>query len=161
MPVRSDKETVVCVNRKARFDYLIEETYEAGLVLTGSEVKSLRAGRANLKDSHARLRGREAYLVGMHISPYGPAVDTGHAPTRRRKLLLHKRELLRLIGKVRERGLTLVPLKLYFKGAYAKVELALARGKKRYDKRATLREKDQRREMARGIASAQRRGRAG
>jgi SsrA-binding protein len=148
---RSDREVIVCVNRKARHDYHIEETYEAGLVLTGSEVKSLRAGRANLKDSHARITGREAFLVGTHISPYGPAVHTGHEATRTRKLLLHRGEIERLLGKVKERGLTLVPLRLYFKGARAKVEIALARGKKQYDKRAALREKDVRREMARAV----------
>ena len=146
------QETNVCVNRKARHDYLIEETYEAGLVLTGSEVKSLRAGRANLKDSHARITRGEAFLVNTHISPYGPAVHTGHEPTRARKLLLHRRELERLIGKVKERGLTLVPLRLYFKGPYAKVELALARGKRQYDKRAAIREKDVKREMARALS---------
>jgi SsrA-binding protein len=146
-------ETNVCVNRKARHDYLIEETYEAGLVLTGSEVKSLRAGRANLKDSHARITRSEAFLVGAHISPYAPAVHTGHEPTRARKLLLHRRELERLIGKVKERGFTLVPLRLYFKGPYAKVELALARGKRTYDKRAALREKDVKREMERAMSA--------
>jgi SsrA-binding protein len=152
-----EREVIVCVNRKARHDYLIEETYEAGLVLTGSEVKSLRAGRANLKDSHARITaGGEAVLVGTHISPYGPAVHTGHEPTRPRKLLMHRRELARLIGKVKERGFTLVPLRLYFKGPYAKIELALARGKRQYDKRVALREKDVKREMARAL-SAQRR----
>ena len=148
----------VCVNRKARHDYLIEETYEAGLILTGSEVKSLRAGRANLKDSHARITGGEAFLIGTHISPYGPAVHTGHEPTRARKLLLHRRELARLIGKVKERGFTLVPLRLYFKGPYAKVELALARGKRKYDKRAALREKDVKREMERAMSARRARG---
>jgi SsrA-binding protein len=153
----SHKETNVCVNRKARHDYLIEETHEAGLVLTGSEVKSLRAGRANLKDSHARIRAGEAYLVGVHISPYSPAVHTGHEPTRSRKLLLHRREIDRLDGKVKEKGFTLVPLRLYFKGPHAKVEIALARGKKHYDKRAALRDKEMRREVARSLAA--RRGR--
>jgi SsrA-binding protein len=153
MAPRGDPERIVCVNRKARHDYLIEETCEAGLILTGSEVKSLRAGRANLKDSHALIRGGEAFLVGVHISPYGPAVHTGHEPTRKRKLLLHKREISRLAGKVNERGLTLVPLRLYFKKQHAKVELALARGKRKYDKRAALREKDMRREMARALGA--------
>ncbi len=157
MGQRSDKESIVCVNRKARHDYLIEETYEAGLVLTGSEVKSLRAGRANLKDSHARIKGGEAFLVGTHISAYGPAVHTGHEPTRARKLLLHKREIARLVGKVKERGFTLVPLRLYFKGPRAKIELALARGKKQYDKRATLREREMHREAERAMAARRRR----
>jgi SsrA-binding protein len=156
MGQRSDAETVVSVNRKARHDYLIEETYEAGLVLTGSEVKSLRAGRVNLRDSHARITRGEAFLVGTHISPYGPAVHTGHEPVRPRKLLLHKREIARLVGKVKERGLTLVPLRLYFKGPRAKVELALARGKKQYDKRAALREKASRREAERVMAGRRR-----
>jgi SsrA-binding protein len=159
MPRANDQETNVCVNRKARHDYLIEETYEAGLMLTGSEVKSLRAGRANLKDSHARITRGEAFLVGTHISPYGPAaVHTGHEPTRARKLLLHRRELERLIGKVKERGFTLVPLRLYFKGSYAKVELALARGKRKYDKRAALREKDVKREVERAMSARRARG---
>jgi len=153
---RSESDAVVCVNRKARHDYHIEETCEAGLVLMGSEVKSLRAGRVNLKDSHARIRAGEAFLVGVHISPYGPAVHTGHDPTRRRKLLLHKREIARLDGKVKERGATLIPLKIYFKGPHAKVELALARGKKHYDKRSTLRDKAMERDVARELA---RRGR--
>jgi len=152
MTQRAETGKSICVNRKARHDYFIEETHEAGLVLTGSEVKSLRAGRANLKDSHAHIRAGEVFLVGVHISPYAPAVHTGHDPTRSRKLLLHKREIARLDGKVKERGLTLVPLRLYFKGPNAKVELALARGKKRYDKRATLREKTLRRDVARTMA---------
>jgi len=158
MAQANEKETNICVNRKARHDYLIEETCEAGLILTGSEVKSLRAGRANLKDSHARITGGEAFLVGTHISPYAPAVHTGHEPTRARKLLLHRRELARLIGKVKERGFTLVPLRLYFKGPYAKVELALARGKRKYDKRAALREKDVKREMERAMSARRARG---
>jgi SsrA-binding protein len=153
MPRGGDDEKIVCVNRKARHDYHIEETYEAGLVLTGSEVKALRAGRANLKDSYARIRHGEAFLVGTHISPYGPAVHTGHEPTRTRKLLLHRREIMRLSGKVREKGLTLVPLRLYFKGPHAKVELGLAKGKKFYDKRAALREQDMRREMNRALGA--------
>jgi SsrA-binding protein len=155
---RDERGGVVCVNRKARHDYQIEETCEAGLVLMGSEVKSVRAGRVNLKDSHARIRGGEAFLVGVHISPYGPAVHTGHEPTRHRKLLLHKREIARLDGKVKERGWTLVPLKIYFKGAHAKVELALARGKKHYDKRETLREKAVERDVARALAARRSRG---
>lgn len=158
MAQANERAANVCVNRKARHDYLIEETFEAGLILTGSEVKSLRAGRANLKDSHARITGGEAFLIGTHISPYGPAFHTGHEPTRARKLLLHRRELARLIGKVKERGFTLVPLRLYFKGPYAKVELALARGKRKYDKRAALREKDVKREMERAMSARRARG---
>jgi SsrA-binding protein len=157
MSPRGEPGKVVCVNRKARHDYFIEETCEAGLVLMGSEVKSLRAGRVNLKDSHAHIRAGEAFLVGVHISPYAPAVHTGHDPTRSRKLLLHKREIARLDGKVREKGLTLVPLRVYFKGPNAKVELAVARGKRQYDKRAALRDKGMRRDVARTLAA--RRGR--
>ena len=158
MAARGGSEKVICVNRKARHDYIVEETHEAGLVLTGSEVKSLRAGRANLKDSHAIVRGGEVFLVGTHISPYAPAVHTGHEPTRARKVLLRRREIDRLSGKVKERGFTLVPLRLYFRGAHAKVELALARGKRQYDKRAALREKDARREVARALAARGSRG---
>lgn len=149
-------EKTICVNRKARHDYTIEEVYEAGLVLTGGEVKSLREGRANLKDSYARIDKGEAFLLNAHISPYQPAHYFNDDPTRTRKLLMHKKEILRLMGKVREQGLTLVPLRLYFKKGRAKVELALARGKKVYDKRSALRE----REVKRDIARALRRGNA-
>jgi SsrA-binding protein len=147
------EEKNVCVNRKARHDYFIEETYEAGLVLTGSEVKSLRDGKANLKDSYARLLKGEAVLLNAHISPYPAANRFNHEPTRTRKLLLHKQEIRRLTGKVKERGLTLVPLRLYFKNGRAKVELALARGKKLYDKRETLRRKAAEREVERSLKS--------
>lgn len=149
-------EKTICVNRKARHDYTIEEVYEAGLVLTGGEVKSLREGRANLKDSYARIDKGEAFLLNAHISTYQPAHYFNLDPTRTRKLLMHKKEILRLMGKVREQGLTLIPLRLYFKKGRAKVELALARGKKVYDKRSALRE----REVKRDIARALRRGNA-
>jgi len=145
------KEKNICVNRKARHNYLIEETYEAGLMLTGSEVKSLREGRANLIDSYARVDRGEAFLLNAHISHYSAAHRFNHNPTRTRKLLMHKREILRLMGKVQEKGLTLVPLRLYFKDGYAKVELALARGKKLYDKRSAIREREVRREMERAM----------
>lgn len=145
------KEKVVCVNRRARHDYVIEETHEAGLVLTGSEVKSLREGRANLKDSYARVDRGEAFLLNAHISHYPAAHHFNHDPTRTRKLLMHKREILRLMGKVQEKGLTLVPLRLYFKDGHAKVELALARGKKLYDKRSAIREREVHREMERAM----------
>ncbi|MCS6924489.1 MAG: SsrA-binding protein SmpB [Candidatus Binatia bacterium] len=144
-------EKTVCVNRKARHDYTIEETYEAGLVLTGGEVKSLREGRANLKDSYARVDKGEAFLLNAHIGTYQPAHYFNVDPTRTRKLLMHKREILRLMGKVREQGLTLIPLRLYFKQGRAKVELALARGKKVYDKRAALREREVKRDIARAL----------
>ena len=151
MARKSSSENVICVNRRARFDYMIEETFEAGLVLVGSEVKSLREGKANLKDSYGRIGKGEAFLLNAHISPYPAASGLNHEPGRTRKLLLHKREIQRLTGKVKERGLTLVPLKLYFKNGRAKVELALARGKKAYDKRDSLRRKETRREIERSL----------
>jgi SsrA-binding protein len=141
----------ITVNRRARHDYSIEETCEAGLVLTGSEVKSLRDGKANLKDSHVRIQNDEAWLWNAHISPYGPASQFSHEPTRSRKLLLHRREIERLDGKVKERGLTLIPLRLYFKKGRVKVEIALARGKKLHDKRAAIRDREVKREMERSI----------
>jgi SsrA-binding protein len=142
---------IVCQNKKARHDYHIIEVIEAGMVLVGTEVKSLREGRANLKDSYARIRNGELYLVQAHISPYSHAHYDNHDPERVRKLLVHKRELKRLTGKTQEKGLTLVPLKIYFKEGKAKVVLALASGKKSYDKRETLKRKDQKREMERAI----------
>lgn len=142
---------IVCQNKKARFDYHIIEVIEAGMVLVGTEVKALREGRANLKDSYARIKNGELYLVQAHISPYSHAHYDNHDPERVRKLLVHKRELKRLTGKTQEKGLTLVPLKIYFKEGKAKVELALASGKKSYDKRETLKRKDQKREMERAI----------
>ncbi len=148
-----DKDGIICVNRKARFNFTIEETFEAGLVLVGSEVKSLREGKANLVDSYGRIGKGEAFLFNAHISPYAAASGLNHEPTRSRKLLLHKREIQRLTGKVKERGLTLVPLKLYFKNGRAKVELALARGKKVHDKREVLRRKAAQREVERTLKS--------
>jgi SsrA-binding protein len=148
-------EKLVCVNRQARHNYFIDETYEAGLVLLGSEVKSLRDGKANLVDSYAQIRRGEAFLINAHISPYAGANQFNHEPTRTRKLLLHAREIERLTGKTKERGLTLIPLKLYFKDGRAKVELGLARGKKLYDKRDTLRRKVAEREVERSLKSRQ------
>ncbi len=151
-----EPQTIV-VNRKARHDYFIDETIEAGLVLSGSEVKSLRDGRANLKDSFARVAGGEAQLLNLHISPYDAAHRDNHEPTRTRKLLLHRREIDRLEGQVRQKGLTLIPLRLYFNArGRAKVELGLGRGKKQYDKRATIKEREARRETARAMRSAAR-----
>jgi SsrA-binding protein len=146
-------EKVITVNRRARHDYFIEESFEAGIVLVGSEVKSLRDGRANLTDSYARINKGEAVLVNAHISHYPAASMLNHEPTRTRKLLMHKREIDRLTGKVKERGLTLIPLRLYFKEGKAKVELGLARGKKTYDKRDTIKEKAVRRELERSMKS--------
>ena len=146
-------EKIICVNRQARHNYFIDETYEAGLVLLGSEVKSLRDGKANLVDSYGQIRHGEAFLINAHISPYAGANQFNHEPTRTRKLLLHTREIERLTGKTKERGLTLIPLKLYFKDGRAKVELGLARGKKLYDKRDTLRRKVAEREVERSLKS--------
>lgn len=140
---------LVCQNKKAYHDYEILETFEAGMVLLGTEVKSLREGRANLKDSHAKVRKGEIYLYGLHISPYTHASYENHEPERVRKLLLHRYEIKRLVGKTQERGFSLIPLKIYFKEGKAKVELALARGKKLYDKRETLKRKEEAREMER------------
>jgi SsrA-binding protein len=140
---------VVSENRKARHDYFIEESYEAGIALTGTEVKSLRAGKANLKDSYAQVEKGEMFLYNMHISPYEQGNRYNVDPVRPRKLLLHKKEINSLLGKVMQQGLTLIPLKVYFFRGRAKVELALAKGKKIYDKRAALAEKDARREIER------------
>ena len=137
----------IATNRRSRHEYEILETVEAGLVLRGTEVKSLRDGLVNFKDSYASVRNGEGWLLGCHISPYSHGTDANHDPERDRKLLLHARQISRLAGKVAERGLTVVPLKLYFKGGRAKIELGLARGKKLHDKRATLRERESRREM--------------
>jgi len=141
----------VATNRKAFHDYFIEDRAEAGLVLTGTEVKSLREGRAQLKDSYVQFRGGEAFLVGAHISPYGSGSWTNHLPERDRKLLLHRREIDRWASAVATRGVSCVPLSLYFKGTKAKAEIALVKGKKLHDKRDALREKDQRREADRAI----------
>jgi len=140
-------DRTVATNRRARHEYEILETVEAGLVLRGTEVKSLRAGQVNFKDSYATIRNHEAWLVGCHISPYSHGTDANHDPERDRKLLLHAREIARLTGKTAERGLTIVPLRLYFKKGRAKLEMGLARGKKLHDKRAALRERETRREM--------------
>jgi SsrA-binding protein len=152
-------ERDITVNRRAFHDYTISERYEAGMALVGSEVKSLRDNRANLKDAYARFFGEELFLVGAHISPYGPASQFGHEPERNRKLLLHRRELDRLRGKIQERGLTLVPLRLYWVRGRAKVELGVGVGKKLYDKRVAIRERMERREIDRAMAAGRRRGR--
>ena len=149
--MKSPNIKVVCQNKKARYDYEIIEVIEAGMVLLGTEVKSLRQGRANLKDSYARVKDGELFLMQSHISPYTHAYHDNHEPDRVRKLLVHKREIKRLQGKTQEKGLTLVPLKIYFKDGKAKVELALARGKRSYDKRETLKRKTEERELERAI----------
>ena len=140
---------LIAENRKARHDYIIVDQYEAGLVLTGTEVQSLRLGKANLKDSYAKVKDGEVWLYQMHISPYPFAYYNNHDPLRVRKLLLHKREILRLYAKANEQGHTLVPLKLYFKAGKAKITLALAKGKREFDKREALRERDRKREVER------------
>jgi SsrA-binding protein len=147
----TEEDRVVATNRRARHEYEILETFEAGLVLRGTEVKSLRTGQVNFKDSYATVRNGELWLLGCHISPYSHGTDANHDPERDRKLLLHRREITRLSGKIAERGLTVVPLKLYFKAGRAKIEIGLARGKKLHDKRATLRERETRREMDRAV----------
>ena len=157
MGVQGPDKKLVASNRRARFEYEILDTFEAGLVLLGPEVKSLRAGRANLSDSYATIRGGEAWLLNAHISPYEQAGRAGPDPLRERKLLLHRSEIARLSGKVRERGFTLIPLRMYFRDGRAKVELALARGKRAYDKRETIR----RREEERSVRRVLRRGRRG
>ena len=144
-------EKLIASNRKAHFNYDILETYEAGLVLRGTEVKALRDGRADLKESYARIERDEAWLLGCHISPYAQGNRANHDPLRPRKLLLHRAEISRLLGKIMEKGLTLVPLRLYFKGGRVKAELGLARGRKTLDKRHVIREREERREMDRAI----------
>ena len=138
---------IVCQNKKAAFDYFIDEVYEAGMVLIGPEVKSLREGRANLVDSYARVKGGEVFLYNMHITPYPYAHHVNLDPTRTRKLLLNRFEIKRLTGKTEEKGYSMVPLKVYFRRGRVKVELALAKGKRKVDKRHAIREKDQKREM--------------
>lgn len=137
-------------NRKALHDYHILDRWEAGIVLLGPEVKSLREGKAQLRDAYGKIQNGELYLVGAHISPYDPASRDNHEALRDRKLLMHRKEVRRLIGKVMEKGLTLVPLSMYFKNGKVKVELALASGKRQYDKRATIKAKDIRRARERG-----------
>jgi len=144
-----DCAKLLASNRKARFDYHIEETYEAGIALLGSEVKSIRQGRANLRDSYDMFERGELYLYNCHVSPYEQASRFAPDPLRPRKLLMHRQELQRLVGRVEEKGLTLVPLSLYLKGPHVKVSLALARGKKQYDRREDIKEREAQREVAR------------
>ena len=150
---RERGQKVVATNRKARHDYTIEDTYEAGLVLTGTEVKSLRAGRASLVDGYAFIDAGEAWLDAVHIPEYADGTWNNHAPRRKRKLLLHKAQILKIHNKVKEGGYTLVPLSIYFSDGRAKVELAVAKGKREYDKRQTLRERQDKREADRAMAS--------
>ncbi|MBN1201385.1 MAG: SsrA-binding protein SmpB [Anaerolineae bacterium] len=142
---------VVSTNRKARHTYELMDTFEAGLVLTGSEIKSIRAGHVNLREGYVQARGDELWLLNTHIASYDQAGVFGHDPLRPRKLLLHRREIDRITSRVREKGLTVVPIVMYLIRGLAKVEIALARGKKQYDKRATLRERDSKRQIERSL----------
>ena len=144
-------EQVVSTNRKAYHDYFIEETYEAGITLLGTEVKSLREGKANLKDSYALIKGNEIFLLNCHISPYSHGNIQNHDPLRTRKLLLHRKEINKLWGKLTQKGLTLIPLKIYFKKGKAKVEIGLAKGKRKYEKRESIKEKEAKREIQRHL----------
>ena len=142
---------IVSKNRKAYHDYLILDTYEAGIALTGSEIKSVRANQVSLRDGYALIRDGEVWLENVHIAPYNQANRENHEPRRSRKLLLHRREINRLTGKLREKGFTLIPLSMYLKNSRAKIELGLARGKRRYDKRVALKEKEARRQIDRSM----------
>ena len=155
---RPADEKVVCENRRARFDFVIDDTVEAGLQLMGSEVKSLRNGEASLSDAYALPDKDELYLHNAHIGPYKPAMAFGHLPVRPRKLLMHRAEIDKWAAKVRERGYTIVPLMLYFKGGRAKVRLGLGRGKKDLDRRDSIRERETRRELDRAMRKNSRRG---
>jgi SsrA-binding protein len=148
-----DDFKLVTSNRKAYHDFFIEETLEAGLALAGTEVKSLREGRAQLKDSYVQIKGEEAWLIGCHISPYSHGNIWNLNPERTRKLLLHKKEIKSLQGPLTQKGYTLIPLKLYFKGNKAKIEIGLAKGKKLYDVRESLKEKEAKREVERAVRS--------
>lgn len=149
--MKTDAVKIVADNRKARHDFFVDESLEAGIALVGTEVKSLRQGKCNLRDSYARVENGEAFLYNIHISPYDPASKFNHDPLRTRRLLLHKHEILKLNSKVKEKGYTLVPLKIYFRNGKAKVELGLARGKRQYDKRDDLAQRDAERAIARAL----------
>jgi SsrA-binding protein len=147
--VAKDNIKIIAENRKARFDYFIQDQIEAGMVLTGTEVKSLRQGKANLKDSYARVKNGEIFVHQLHISPYTFAYYDNHDPLRPRKLLMHKQEIKRLTSKLNERGFSLIPLRLYFREGRVKLLLALAKGKRKYDKRDTIRRRDEQRDLDR------------
>jgi len=142
-------DKTVAINRRARYEYALEETLEAGIVLTGTEIKSIRAGRVNLAEAYARIERGEAWLIGAHIAPYEQGNRNNHEPTRTRKLLLHRDQIAELIGRTQAKGFTLVPLKLYIRDGMAKLELGVGKGKKAYDKRRTIAERDVRREIER------------
>lgn len=146
---------VVAMNKKANFDYAIEETIEAGIVLQGTEIKSIRSGKVQLKDAFVRIRNNEAWISNMHISPYDQGNRFNHDPLRSRKLLLHKRQISALIGKVKEQGYAIVPIKMYLKDGFAKVLIGVGKGKKHYDKREDLKKKEAKREMERAFKAKQ------
>jgi len=148
---KNSSEKIICQNKQARKNYFIDDIYETGIVLVGTEVKALREGRGNLKDSYATVKDGEVYLHDMHISPYSHGNLSNHDPLRTRKLLLHKREIQKLYGKSREKGLALIPLKAYLKKGKVKVEIGIGKGKKLYDKRDDLKKKEDQRDMARGL----------
>ena len=154
---RRETDKYAAQNRKARHDFLIQDTLEAGMVLAGTEVKALRAGQANLRDAYAEVRGNNVWLVNCHIPQYLPGGPFNHEPLTRRRLLLHKHEIEKLFGKTQQKGLTLVPLRIYFRGGLAKCELALAKGKKEWDRRQSEREKESRREINDAIYKYRRR----
>jgi SsrA-binding protein len=152
MPDRDgERERDVAVNRRAYHDFFIDEKYEAGVMLTGTEVKSVRNGRTNLRDGYVRIDAGEAWLENVHISPYAQGNLMNHEPLRPRKLLLHRKEIASLIGKVKQKGYTLIPLRVYFSRNHAKVEVGLARGKRQYDKREAIAEREAKREIARAV----------
>lgn len=148
----SEGRKIVASNRKAKHDYFLQDRMEAGLVLQGTEIKSVRAGKVSLREAYVQVDGDEAWLVNAHIAPYDPASRLNHDPRRRRKLLLHKREITKLIDQIRQKGYTIIPTLMYLKSGRAKVEIAVARGKRKYDKRREIAKKDAEREMARATA---------
>ncbi len=154
----SDEIKTVATNRKAYHDYTLDDRIEAGIVLIGSEIKSIRAGQVNLRDSYAAIEEGEVWLINAHIAPYDPASRFGHEPRRRRKLLLHSRQIARLANRMQEKGYTLVPLRMYLKKNRAKIELALARGKHEYDKRQAIAKRDDERRMRRALREHERQG---
>jgi len=151
----SEHKKILTENRKARHDYFIDDEYEAGMVLLGTEVKSLRLGRVNLKDSYAKIKNGEVFVHQMHIGQYPFAYYDNHDPLRPRKLLLHNHEIRKLIGKVQEKGYSLIPMRVYFKNGKVKMSLALARGKRKYDKRESIRNRDEKRDMDRSLKGAE------
>jgi SsrA-binding protein len=151
VPEKDERERDVAVNRRAYHDYFVDEKYECGVVLTGTEVKSIRAGRSNLRDGYVRIDGQEAWLENVHISPYAQGNLMNHDPMRPRKLLLHRKQIASLIGKVRQKGYTLIPLRMYIVRNHVKVEVGLGRGKRQFDKREAIAERDAKREIARAM----------